>query len=189
MNKKYIFLDRDGVINCDPPHYAHQVDQLEFISGSVEAIGLLNKYGFRIIVITNQSGVAKGMYKEEDILVFHEEMQRRLLKKGAHIDVFYYCPHHPDADVPEYRINCECRKPKPGMIMRTAKDFGFDPRFSFLIRDKWTDIEAGRSIGCTTIMVLTGHGREEYANKKGYAHYTKEDLFSGVKEIILKDIL
>lgn len=183
----YILLDRDGVINEDPPHYAHRIDQLNIISGSAKAIRLLNEHSFKIIVITNQSGVAKGLYKEDDILRFHEAMQSRLNENGAHIDAFYYCPHHINAIVPEYRIECECRKPRSGLILHAAQDFKFDPGSSYLVGDKWSDIEAGRSVGCTTILVMTGHGSEEYAKKKEGAHYITENLLSAVKEIILKD--
>jgi len=182
-----VFLDRDGVITEDPPHYAHRIDQMVLISGSAEAIRLLNEHGFKVIVITNQSGVAKGMYREEDIIVFHNEMQRQLNEKGAHIDAFYYCPHHPDAVVPEYRLDCECRKPKSGMIMQALQDFPIDLASSYLIGDKWSDVEAGKSVGCTTVLVMSGHGRQEYAEKKGDTDYCSENLLCAVQEIILKE--
>jgi D-glycero-D-manno-heptose 1,7-bisphosphate phosphatase len=187
LTEKCVFLDRDGVINQDPPHYAHRIDQLNIIPGSAEAIRLLNEKGFIVIVITNQSGVARGMYNEEDIAFFHAEMQRRLNENNAHIDAFYYCPHHPEAVVDKYRIDCECRKPKTGMILKAAKDFGFDPSGSFLVGDKWFDVIAGKDAGCKTILVMTGHGRDEYQRERKSFAFIAKDLLSAVKEIILEE--
>lgn len=185
---KIIFLDRDGVITADPPHYAHRIDQLSLIPGSAEAIRLLNENGFTVIVITNQSGVAKGMYKEEDICIFNTEMQNRLIKMGAHIDAIYYCPHHPEGITPEYRKDCDCRKPKPGMLLKACEDMKLHLKGSYLVGDKWSDINAGRSAGCTTILVMTGHGMDEYTNIKGRAHYYADDLLSAVKNIIIPGV-
>src|SRR5208337_2626335 len=109
MNRnRAVFLDRDGVITRDPPHYAHLIDQLALIEGSGLAIKMLNTAQFKVIVITNQSGVAKGLYKEKDIEIFNREMVRQLNQADAHIDAVYYCPHHPEAEVQKYRINCNC---------------------------------------------------------------------------------
>jgi D-glycero-D-manno-heptose 1,7-bisphosphate phosphatase len=182
---KTIFLDRDGVITADPPHYAHRIDQLSLIPGSAEAILLLNQQGFMVIVITNQSGVAKGMYKEENIHIFNNEMQKRLQELGAHVDAIYYCPHHPEGIVPEYKKNCDCRKPEPGMLRKAVEDMNLTLDDSYLVGDKWSDIEAGKSVGCTTILVMTGHGQGEYEQTKGSAHYYADDLLSAVKNIII----
>lgn len=182
---KPIFLDRDGVITADPPHYAHRIDQLSLIPGSAEAIHLLNKKGFTIIVITNQSGVAKGMYKEEDIHIFNNEMKKKLLEQGAYVDAIYYCPHHPKGIIPEYRKDCDCRKPKPGMLRKAVEEMNLSLDNSYLVGDKWSDIKAGKAVGCTTILVMTGHGQGEYEQAKGSAHYYADDLLSAVKNIII----
>jgi D,D-heptose 1,7-bisphosphate phosphatase len=187
MEKIAVFLDRDGVITEDPPHYAHRLNQLFIIPGSAEAISHLNRHNYAVIVITNQSGVARGMYEESDINIFNEEMKKRLQKKGAHIDALYYCPHHPQGPILEYKHNCNCRKPKPGMLLKAKRELGINLKKSYLIGDKWTDIEAGKAVGCKTILVMTGHGMNEYAEKRNSADYYAENLLSAVTDIILEE--
>lgn len=182
---KAVFLDRDGVITEDPPHYAHRIDQLSIIPKSGDAIRLLNDNNFLVIVISNQSGVARGYYEEKDIKIFNDEMERLLKKENACIDSIYYCPHHPNAVVERYRIECECRKPKPGMIHQAIQKNSIDIRKSFVVGDKWSDINAGRSAGCKTVLVLTGHGNEERSNKQVSADYIATDLFDAVTHFIL----
>jgi D-glycero-D-manno-heptose 1,7-bisphosphate phosphatase len=184
MNRA-VFLDRDGVITQDPPHYAHRIDQLTLIDGSGPAIKKLNDAQFKVIVITNQSGVAKGMYDEEDIRIFNREMIRQLNQTNAHIDAIYYCPHHPEAEVQKYRIDCGCRKPKPGMLLEGGKRFNIDFKSSFLVGDKWSDIEAGRTAGCRTILVKTGHGIQEYKRENGSVDYIAIDLLDAVVNFIV----
>jgi D-glycero-D-manno-heptose 1,7-bisphosphate phosphatase len=182
---KTVFLDRDGVITEDPPHYAHRLDQLRIIPRSAKAIQLLNAHNFHVIVISNQSGIARGYYKEEDVKIFNDEMVSLLAKAGAHIDALYYCPHHPDAIIERYKINCECRKPKPGMILDAAQKNSLDIEKSFVVGDKWSDIEAGKSAGCKTVLVLTGHGKEEVDKKRESVDYIASDLYDAVEKFIL----
>ena len=184
MNRA-VFLDRDGVITQDPPHYAHRIDQLILIEGSGPAIKLLNTAQFKVIVITNQSGVAKGLYKEKDIEIFNREMVRQLNQADAYIDAIYYCPHHPEAEVQKYRTDCYCRKPKPGMLIDGGRTFNIDFKSSFLVGDKWSDIEAGRLAGCKTILVKTGHGIQEYEREKCPVDYVGADLLDAVQNFIL----
>jgi D-glycero-D-manno-heptose 1,7-bisphosphate phosphatase len=184
MNKA-VFLDRDGVITEDPPHYAHRLDQLSLIPGSARAIQRLNAHHFCVIVISNQSGVARGYYHEKDVKIFNDGMEHLLAKEGAHIDAEYYCPHHPDAIVEHYKIDCDCRKPKPGMILTAAQNYSLDIRNSFVVGDKWSDIEAGSAAGCKTVLVLTGHGKGEFEKEHGSADYIATDLFDAVTHYIL----
>jgi len=160
MNKA-VFLDRDGVITKEPPYYAHRIDQLELISKSAEAIRLLNKNGFKVIIVSNQSGVARGYYQEKDIEIYNGAMKKKLEEKNAYIDAIYYCPHYPEATIKKYRIDCDCRKPKPGMLKQAEKDLNLNLKLSFLVGDKISDIEAGYRAGCKTILVLTGQGNGE----------------------------
>ncbi len=160
MNKA-VFLDRDGVITKEPPYYAHRIDQLELIPKSAEAIRLLNESGFKVIVVSNQSGVARGYYQEKDIEIYNMSMQKKLEEKNAYIDAIYYCPHYSEATIEAYKIDCDCRKPKPGMLTQAEKDLNLNLKLSFLIGDKISDIEAGYRAGCKTILVLTGHGNDE----------------------------
>ena len=135
------FLDRDGVLNVDHG-YAHRPDQLEWIAGAPEAVRLLNEAGYYVIVVTNQSGVARGYYEEAAVHQFHAHMQDALRAQGAHIDAFYYCPHHPEGTVKELAVRCRCRKPEPGMLEQAAREWPIDLPRSFLIGDKDDDMAA-----------------------------------------------
>jgi D-glycero-D-manno-heptose 1,7-bisphosphate phosphatase len=135
------FLDRDGVLNVDRG-YAHRPDQLEWISGAPEAVRLLNDAGYLVIVVTNQSGVARGFYDEDAVRRFHAHMQASLQRHGAHIDAFYYCPHHPEGSVSQYALRCNCRKPAIGMLEQAAREWPIDVSRSFLIGVKPDDIKA-----------------------------------------------
>lgn len=135
------FLDRDGVLNVDAG-YTHQPNQLEWIPGAPQAVRLLNEAGFLVIVVTNQAGVARGYYDEATVRRFHAHMQNELAAYGAHIDAFYYCPHHPAGVVKEFAIRCHCRKPEPGLLEQAARDWPIDRDRSFLIGDKDDDLAA-----------------------------------------------
>jgi D-glycero-D-manno-heptose 1,7-bisphosphate phosphatase len=152
-----VFLDRDGTIN-EEVGYLSDIAELRFIPGVVRAITDLNKAGFKLIVVTNQAGVAKAFYSESALQALHTEMAKRLAEQGAYIDAFYYCPHHPVAVVDQYRQDCHCRKPMPGMLLTAAERHGIDLARSYMIGDKQSDMQAGSLAGCTTILVRTGYG-------------------------------
>jgi D-glycero-D-manno-heptose 1,7-bisphosphate phosphatase len=135
------FLDRDGVLNVDHG-YAHRPDQLEWIAGAPQAVRLLNEAGYLVIVVTNQSGVARGFYDEAAVRQFHSHMENALHAQGAYIDAFYYCPHHPEGTVKELAVRCDCRKPGTGMLEQAARDWPIDRSRSFLIGDKDDDMAA-----------------------------------------------
>ncbi len=141
MNKA-VFIDRDGVINSDEGHYyVYKVDDFVFNPQVADSLSLLKENGFLLIMITNQGGVAKGEYTEDDITLVHDYMQAELSKQNAAFDAIYYCPHHNAIS------DCDCRKPKPGMILNAVKDFNIDLNKSFLIGDSQRDIEAGNAAG------------------------------------------
>ena len=135
------FLDRDGVLNADLG-YAHRTDQLEWIPGAQEAVRLLNEAGYYVFVISNQSGVARGYFDESSVKSFHAQMQADLSAHGAHIDAFYYCPHHPEGTIKSLAVQCRCRKPGPGMLEQAAVEWPIDTKTSFLIGDKDEDVAA-----------------------------------------------
>ncbi|MBI3705300.1 MAG: HAD family hydrolase [Rhizobiales bacterium] len=135
------FFDRDGVLNVDHG-YAYRPDQFEWIAGAPEAVRLLNKAGYLVFVVTNQSGIARGLYDEASMHQFHAQMQDSLRMQGAHIDAFYFCPHHPEGTVKELTVRCRCRKPEPGMLERAAREWSIDLGRSFLIGDKDADMAA-----------------------------------------------
>jgi D-glycero-D-manno-heptose 1,7-bisphosphate phosphatase len=144
--KPVAFLDRDGVLNVDHG-YVHRPERLEWVAGAPEAVRLLNEAGIPVIVVTNQSGVARGYFGETDVHQFHAHVQEELRARDAHVDAFYYCPHHPQGTVAEFAIACDCRKPKPGMLEQAARDFVIDRKRSFLIGDKDDDVAAADAFG------------------------------------------
>jgi D-glycero-D-manno-heptose 1,7-bisphosphate phosphatase len=151
-----VFLDRDGVLIEDVDLLTVPT-QIHILKGVPKALLNLKKSGFKFIIISNQPVVARGMINEEEVNKLQKEINRQLIEAGAPvIDAFYFCPHHPKAALPEYRINCECRKPKPGLIFNAARDHDINLSLSFMIGDRITDIIAGFRAGCRTIQVQTG---------------------------------
>jgi histidinol-phosphate phosphatase family protein len=151
------FLDRDGTI-IQQVELMHELRQLRLLPGAAEAIRILNQNRVRVIIVTNQPVVARGICTEAEVELIHEELQRRLLKKGARIDAIYYCPHHPNATLQQYRAKCSCRKPEAGMILRASREQNVDLSRSVMIGDSTQDIMAGSRAGTRTILVRTGHG-------------------------------
>lgn len=145
MANRAVFLDRDGTLAKDV-HYCSRPDDFELFPNTAKAIRLLNEHCFKVIIITNQSGVARGYFTEETLAEIHGKMKKELDKEGAWVDGIYYCPHHPDD-------NCDCRKPKPKLLLQAAKDFDIDLEHSFVVGDLQMDIELGRAVGCKTILV------------------------------------
>jgi D-glycero-D-manno-heptose 1,7-bisphosphate phosphatase len=141
-----VFFDRDGVLNSDKGYIYRAVD-FEWMPGAIEAVRDLNSRGFLVLVVTNQSGVARGYYSEADVAELHGWMNAELAKFEAHIDAFYYCPHLPDGSVEEYRRPCRCRKPLPGLILQAFDEWNIDQERSFLVGDKASDIQAAEAAG------------------------------------------
>lgn len=152
-----IFLDRDGVINVER-NYVHRIEDFEYLPGALPGLRLLAAQGFQLVVVTNQSGIGRGLYSEAQFEKLNTYMMASLLSEGISISAIYFCPHHPTEGIGKYRSECECRKPKPGMLLRAAKEIGIDLRSSVLIGDKRSDIAAGHSAGVgTCVLVRTGH--------------------------------
>jgi len=162
--QKAVFLDRDGVIN-EEIDFLCKPEQLKLIDGSAEAVKKLNESEYLVIVITNQSVVARGLCSEQDIAQIHMKLDMLLGEKHAFLDGIYYCPHHPDpgfeGENKRYKIECECRKPKTGMIIQASRDFNIDPGKSFIIGDSTRDIMAGVNAGLKTMLVRTGYGGKD----------------------------
>ena len=147
--KPAIFLDRDGVINKDNG-YVSQRDDFEFIEGTIEACIEFQKKGYLLVVITNQSGIARGLFSEDQFNTLTEWMDWSMADRGVDLDGIYYCPHHSEEGQGEYKIDCECRKPKPGMLMNAIEDLNIDVEASILIGDKVSDLQAGIAAGVKT---------------------------------------
>ncbi len=143
--KPVVFLDRDGVITIDRG-YTYRVEDYALVPGVVDGLRALKKTGFSLVVITNQSGIARGLFSEEAYRAFTEHMVSDLENKGVYLDGVLHCPHHPTEGIGKYRVDCDCRKPKPGMIYAAEQQFGpFDYANAWVIGDKITDIEAGKN--------------------------------------------
>lgn len=159
QGEKVIFLDRDGTLNVEVS-YLHRTEDLEMIDGAAEAVRQFNEAGYQVVVVTNQAGVARGYYTEEDVVTLNQYMNQVLSRSGAHVDAFYYCPHHPAHGIGRYKISCECRKPGTGMFEEAGKQFknGINKEESYMIGDKLLDTQAGHNYGVKSILVGTGYG-------------------------------
>jgi len=146
MSRKAAFIDRDGVLN-EERAFVHRAEDFVFLPGAVEALRLLQGAGFSLVVITNQSGIARGLYPEADYLALTGHMRAQLAAAGISLDAVEHCPHLPDAPVERYRADCDCRKPKPGMLRRAIQALDIAPGDSFLVGDRLSDVEAGRAAG------------------------------------------
>jgi D-glycero-D-manno-heptose 1,7-bisphosphate phosphatase len=152
-NLKLIILDRDGVINEDSDQYIKSPNEWHAISGSLEAIVKLNNAGYKVVVATNQSGIARNFFTEDILLAIHKKMQNELAKIGGHIDDIFYCPHHPND-------NCMCRKPNPKMLLDIFNKYNFNANECLLIGDSLKDIQVAKKVGCEVILVKTGKGNK-----------------------------
>ena len=189
-SQKAVFLDRDGTIN-EEMGYINHIDRFCLLPRTAEAIRMINAHGFKVVVVTNQSGVARGLFPEVLVKEIHRKMEDLLRAEGAHIDGVYYCPHHPDFGPPEYRKRCTCRKPATGMIERACRDLGINPQESYMVGDRITDVEFAHKIGAKGILVLTGYGKGEVAYHDGRwrekAHFIARDLYDAVQWIIAQE--
>ena len=153
-----VFLDRDGTIN-EQMGYVNHISRFQLLPGVGAAIARLNRQGLPVVVVTNQSGLARGYFPAALLEAVHEKMFRQLAEAGAHIDGLYLCPHHPEAKEARYRQACDCRKPKTGMLEQAARELGLDLPRSYVIGDRWSDLRCGDAVGASTILVRTGYGR------------------------------
>lgn len=175
---KAIILDRDGVLIHDIG-YVHKVEDFRFIPKAVDALKLLSQKGFKLIIITNQSGIGRGYYTKEDFLKFNNHLINELSKNKIKIEKTYYCPHHPDE-------SCNCRKPSTRHAEEAKKEFDIDLKRSYVIGDHPSDIEMGKKAGCKAAYVLTGHGKKHKGQAKA-ADFIAEDLYDAAKWIVSRE--
>ena len=186
--KKAVFMDRDGTLSFEVG-YVNHISRFKLYPFTPQAIKLLNESDYLAICVTNQAGVARGYFEESLVKEVHKKMQNCLKKEGAYLDDIFYCPHHPTAGGnPDFTVECNCRKPKPGMLLDAAKKHNIDLTQSFVIGDKITDVELAKKVGAKGIMVMTGYGRGEYEyqrnNWKVFPDYIAENLLEAVKWIL-----
>jgi D,D-heptose 1,7-bisphosphate phosphatase len=171
-----VFLDRNGTINHDYG-YVGKPEEFHLLEGVGEAVRIFNRIGAKVIVISNQSGIARGYFTKEDVERVNEKMREELAKWGARIDAVYFCPHHPSE-------GCECRKPKSALFKKAAEEFCLDLRECVLIGDKISDIEAAKRIGAFSILVLTGHGEEELKREGAKPDLVVPSLLDAAKSFL-----
>lgn len=163
---KAAFIDRDGVIN-EERNYVHRIEEFVLLPGVAQGLTLLRDAGFRLIVVTNQAGIAHGYYDQNAMDRLHDHMRDQLALQGLALDAIYFCPHHPSGSVKELAFECDCRKPSPGMLLQAAKDFDLDLSASVLIGDKLSDVQAGKRAGVgRTVVVESGHDVDPAARQQ-----------------------
>ncbi len=189
-----IFLDRDGTIN-DEVGYLDHADKLRIIPAAFEAIRLINQSGMKAVVVSNQAGIAKGFFTEKFVRKTNEQIQSALLERGAFIDRFYFCPHHPTDGIDPYRRICDCRKPEPGLLHQAAGDLDIDLARSYMIGDRYRDIETAHRVGVKGVLVLTGYGQDlmqdagpDEANEINRPDHIAQNILDAV-QWIMKDRL
>jgi len=190
MSRRAIFMDRDGTI-CDEVGYVNHVSRSRLLPNSIEAIRLVNRAGYMAIVATNQSGVARGLFDEALVGHVHRQLASWVEAGGGRLDALYYCPHHPHEGEPPYRADCDCRKPRPGMLERAAREHGIDLSGSWMIGDGLVDLEAGAAAGAGIVHVLTGYGRGLAENQpqrfRVHPQHTAIDLLDAVRWIVARE--
>jgi D-glycero-D-manno-heptose 1,7-bisphosphate phosphatase len=188
--RKAAYLDRDGTIN-EEVDYLREANQLRLIPGAAEAIRRLRQQGWLAIVVTNQSGIARGYLSESQLSEIHDQLRHLLAQDGAELDAIYYCPHHPTFGDAPYRRDCGCRKPKTGMIEQAARDFSVETMHSVVIGDRLQDIEMAHAAGSRGILVKTGYGEQELTRAGMAAEsspdYTASDLLDAVNWVLAQD--
>ena len=176
------FLDRDGVINQELD-YVHRIEDFHLLPGVVDGLGLLHRSGYQLVVATNQAGIGRGLYSEVDYELLTAHMKALLAAAGAPLSAVYHCPHHPSAALGAYRIDCDCRKPRPGMLLQAARDLGLDLAQSVIVGDKHSDLEAGRAAGLAAC-VLVESGHTPSAKARALADHTCADLAAAARWIV-----
>ena len=177
-----VFMDRDGTL-IEEVGYLDSLAKVTILSGIVEAVRLINRAGFLAIVITNQSGVARGLIDEPFVQKVHDHIRDLFHAQGAVINAFYYCPHHPTEGKGPYLLSCLCRKPSPGMLLQAAEEWDIDLGSSYMIGDTQKDVEAGQGAGCKGILVRTGYGKDIVWDTVKPDHVA-DDAFAAVQWII-----
>ena len=188
--RRAVFMDRDGTIS-EEVGYVNHVSRYRVFPFAAEAVRTLNDAGRLAVLVTNQAGVARGYFKEELIGEVHKVLVAELEREGARLDAVYYCPHHPTVGEPPYRFDCDCRKPRPGLLLRAADELGLDLSRCWMVGDRYSDTELARNAGARSALVLTGYGRGELEHQSHAwprrPDLVAENLLEAVKKIVTSD--
>ncbi len=190
MKRRAVFIDRDGTLS-EEVGYINHPSRFRLFPYSAEAIKLLNDHGWLAVVTTNQAGVARGYFSEDLIATVHTVMTTEIERGGARLDAIYYCAHHPSVGEPPYRIDCDCRKPKPGLISKAAEDLTLDLSQSWMVGDRYSDVELARNAGVRSALVLSGYGRGEWEYQRSawmqQPDLVAQTLLDAVSQIVSLD--
>ena len=187
MSRRAVFLDRDGTINVEK-NYLIDPKEFELIAGVSQALKRLQVAGFLLVVVTNQSGVARGYFSLDEVEKLHQHMESLLAESGVMLAGIYSCPHHPTAGQGEYLQDCDCRKGKPGLLLNAAQELNIDLQNSYMIGDKEADFLAGNAAGCQSFLVRTGHGEKWQESAVQHAVPVFADLKEAVDKILSGEI-
>jgi D-glycero-D-manno-heptose 1,7-bisphosphate phosphatase len=183
-----VFLDRDGTL-IEEVGYLDRLDRMRLFPESIDALRLLQRAGFRLIIATNQSGIAQGLFTETFVRDLHHHLTELLARGGVKLDGVYYCPHHPEAKLEQYREVCDCRKPGAGLLRQAERDMDLDLARSYMIGDRWRDLQAGQAVGTAAVLMRTGYGASEEANPLpgARADATVDNLAAAASWILLRE--
>ncbi|HEX3559610.1 MAG TPA: HAD family hydrolase [Pyrinomonadaceae bacterium] len=188
--RRAVFIDRDGTIS-EEVGYVNHVSRYRVFPFAAEAVRTLNERGWLAVLVTNQAGVARGYFEENLIGAVHQLLSDELERGGARLDAIYYCPHHPSVGEPPYRQDCDCRKPKPGLLLRAARELNLDLARCWMVGDRHSDTELARNAGVRSAFVLTGYGRGELEHQSAawrhHPNLVAENLFAAVQKIVMSD--
>jgi D-glycero-D-manno-heptose 1,7-bisphosphate phosphatase len=183
-------MDRDGTL-CDEVGYVNHIDRIRLYPRSGQAVRLANEAGFQTVVVTNQAGVARGYFDETLVDEVHDRVRRMLADESARLDGIYHCPHHPDVGPDTLRRDCDCRKPRPGMLLRAREEMGIDLGSSYMVGDSHRDVLAGHAVGAATVLVMTGYGKGELEHQSHRwtvrPHHVAQDLLDAVHWILARE--
>jgi histidinol-phosphate phosphatase family protein len=186
VSGRAVFLDKDGTLVDDVPYNVDPA-QVRLMPGAGAGLRRLHAAGYRLVVVSNQSGVARGLFPESALAGVEHRLRELLQEEGVPLDGFYWCPHHPEGTVAEYAVACDCRKPAPGLLLRAAREQGIDLARSWFVGDILHDVEAGRAAGCTTVLLDNGHETEWVLTPQRQPHYTAPDLVAAAALILTAD--
>jgi D-glycero-D-manno-heptose 1,7-bisphosphate phosphatase len=182
-SRRAIFLDRDGTV-AEEVGYVNHASRIRLLPGSAGAIRRIREEGFLAVVVTNQAGVARDYFEEFVVHQANRRLEELLSLEGAALDRIYYCPHHPNAGAPPYRQDCECRKPRPGMLRQAARELGIDLSRSYMVGDGLVDVEAARAAGVVPVLVLTGYGRGHFEHRRSRWKVEPEHIAQDLPEAV-----
>jgi D,D-heptose 1,7-bisphosphate phosphatase len=183
VKNKAIFIDKDGTLIPDIP-YNVDPGRISLQEGALNGLHRLQEAGYLLIIISNQSGVARGLFKEEALLNVQHKIESLLAVKGVVLNGFYYCPHYPNAAIKEYAVECDCRKPQPGMLLKAARELDIDLSRSWMIGDILNDVEAGKKAGCKTVLIDNGNEKDWFVNELRTPDYKAKTIEEAAFQIL-----